>query len=525
MTPDLPADVPVEPPQTTITLAAAQAPAQVIRVDSYGYHYEVIGNTLLDPEVIRTVLQDSVDPKAAFANLNQAYQKAGYFLVALRGNLDEKTFTIQVTEGRITAMDIPPNLQPYFSGLEERDDLTRSQVVRRAALAELYSARQVMRPKLKFEPAQEVGGSQITVTEEPIEGANPWPWSAGLNFGNYGNRYSSRFLVQGNAALRIGNGIELTGGYTHGLPNLNSDSEGSSYNAGIVGGSIVTPWGIYGASYNRVDYQLGKISEPLNTAGNYRTWNVYGSQLLHADEVWRWGLNEGYTHTDYSNIVFETIPLSDQNYNFVNLGTSFSRLVQPYELKGNLSGSLNYSRGISGTIKIVGQEYKYTSETRLVPDTDFNLFNWNVGYTQNLPASLVAGVSLTGQDTNTTLPLNQQWVLGGYGNLTAWFPGVVAGDKGMLGRASLSRNWEWGPVTLTPSVFLEAGYSKLDFVPSRFQGTQFLSDVGIGLAANLKSGTSLTMGSAAPLGTRGTERYQTNDNRAYFYFNLNQSLP
>jgi hemolysin activation/secretion protein len=209
-------------------------------------------------------------------------------------------------------------------------------------------------------------------------------------------------------------------------------------------------------------------------------------------------------------------------------------MLQLYEQNGSLSGSLNYSRGVGGTVKIptgiVGQGepqvVQYSSATPLVPDTLFNLLNWNFVYAQNLPESFRASISLTGQWANSTLPTNQQWVLGGYGNLTAWFPGVVVGDQGMLASASVSRSWEWGPLSLSPSLFLEAGYSQRSFVPQGGQATQFLSDIGIGLTASLKSGTSLTMGSAAPLARSGGEEFgvDKSSNRAYFYFNLTQSF-
>ena len=173
MLPDLPPNVPVDVPQTVISPLSASAPvsASPLRVESHGYVYEVEGNTLLDPTLLESRLAAAADPQAAFAAVNQAYQDAGYFLVALRGGLRDRTLTIQVVEGQLTEVVGPEDLAPYFRLLRDRQTLNKDEVLRQGTLAEMYAVRQGQQPKISFEPAEAAGGSRMVITETPIENA------------------------------------------------------------------------------------------------------------------------------------------------------------------------------------------------------------------------------------------------------------------------------------------------------------------------------------------------------------------
>ena len=174
MLPDLPPNVPVDVPQTVISPLSTSTPVSTsssLRVESHGYSYEVVGNTLLDPAVIEARLAAAPDPQAAFATVNQAYQEAGYFLVALRGGLRDRTLTIQVVEGQLTEVVGSEDLAPYFRLLRDRPTLNKDEVLRQGTLAEMYDSRQGQQPKISFEPAEAAGGSRMVITETPIENA------------------------------------------------------------------------------------------------------------------------------------------------------------------------------------------------------------------------------------------------------------------------------------------------------------------------------------------------------------------
>ena len=215
MTPDLPP----APPETqpAMTLVAPAPTAEPIGVDSHGYYYSIVGNKLLTPAAIVAVVEAAETPQKAVDALRLAYQQAGYPLVALRGEVSNKLVAIQVINGRITEFDVtPPSLAPYFTGLEGRDDIDRNTLIRKGTLAEFFALREGLRPSVNFEPGQEMGGTKLVATAQPIEGASPW--NASLSFGNFGSRYSSRYLWQAAGAVRPGGGLELTANYGQGSP-------------------------------------------------------------------------------------------------------------------------------------------------------------------------------------------------------------------------------------------------------------------------------------------------------------------
>ena len=50
------------------------------------------------------------------------------------------------------------------------------------------------------------------------------------------------------------------------------------------------------------------------------------------------------------------------------------------------------------------------------PNTRFSIIQANVNYQQSLPADYALGLAVSGQWSDSTLPQNQQWILGGLGN-------------------------------------------------------------------------------------------------------------
>jgi len=533
MGPDLPPIPPEAAPQVVMVAPAKQA-AEPIVVESHDYRYVVSGNALLAPEIIVTTLAAAETPKDAVESLNQAYRKAGYLLTALRAAVDGKRVAIQVIHGRITEEDLTPSLAAFYAGIEGREDLDRNTLIRKSALAENYAARQGVRPKVNFAPAQEVGGSKIIVTEEPIEGAKPW--NAGLGFNNLGSRYSSRYVAQGNAAVRPGAGTELTATYTQGLPGLAQESAGSLYHAGGIGASIVTPWGLYGASYTNTQYLIGEaLRDPnnpeqlLHPDGDITTWGFNGTQLAFANETARWTFAESFAYTD--NYAFVTlgdqaVVTQDQHYGVLAVGTNFSNSFAVLGENASFSAGLTVSKGLSPHSGTFLPRLPETPVEPGAPTPRFTLIQGTLSYTQPLPMGYSAGLTWTGQWADATLPQNQQWVLGGFGNLTAYMPAVLVGDNGTLARASLyTPPWQWSGLSVTGGAFVEAGMVRPHYSREGTPVARGLGDAGLSLSGSMKAGTSLTLAYAWPLWSRNLDQKALDElSRAHLYFSLNQTF-
>ncbi len=134
------------------------------------------------------------------------------------------------------------------------------------------------------------------------------------------------------------------------------------------------------------------------------------------------------------------------------------------------------------------------------------------------------GVSLSGQVADITdaqrLPSQQQWVLGGYGNLTAWYPGVVSGDSGYLARVfAAAPTWNFWEMSLTPTIYAEAGGSRTSYIYPGVPNSQFLSDYGVGLSGTAFRRGTLNLGYAWPWRTRDVGPEIVDGSRARLFFN------
>jgi len=481
----------------------------------------VLGNTLLPREKVEAAIKSATTPKEALDALNRAYVDAGYFLVVIGGQVDKKLVAFQVLQGRISEIEAPDDLRPYFRGIYNRSDLSQSMLIRDSAIAEIYASRQGVRPKGSFSPAKEMGGTKLTVVEEEIPDAKPW--AAGLVFNNLGGRFSSRYTWGASGAVRPGGGLEFTGTYTQGIPGLTSDSAGASYRTGTLGASVVTPWGIYALNYSQTQYQIGEAGAPVFPSGEVEFVGLSGTQLVYSDAATRIVLTEGLTRFSNSQSVFEGLTeIVDQNYSVANAGAAYNRTFSLFGQNSSFGATVTVAKGFSP------RTGSFLPADLGIPDPHFLLTQASATATLGLPYGLSAGVAINGQHTSYVLPQSQQWVLGGFGNLSAWLPAVLIGDSGALGRVTLSSpTWQWNAFTFTASGFGEAGMSRLEQRGVGEPYTRGLGDAGFSISGSTTTGTSLTLAYAWPVWYRNIEgvvRDNADRTRANLYFTLNQSF-
>ena len=520
MAADLPPATPDAAP-VAAAIAPAPAAAESIYVDAHGFRYAINGNTLLPRATIEDALRDAKTPKEAIDALDRAFRDAGFFLVVVGAQVNNKLVAVQVVQGRITEITAPPEIGRFLRRLEDRDDLTRREVLQQTVLLEFYLGRQGMRPRAAFAKAEEVGGTNMTITEEPIPGAKPW--NAGLAFGNLGSRYSSRYTAAASGALRPGGGLEFTAAYTQGIPGLTSDSAGSSYKAAQFGASLVTPWGLYTLSYSNTRYQLGEVTAPLFPSGEIEQGGITGLQLAYADEASRLTLTESLTRVSNRQEVYEGLAtLTQQDYSVAAVGGNYNRSFALWGQNGSFGAGITLSKGFSP------RSGTFLPDLPGTPDPRFSLVQANLSATLGLPAGYSATAAVSGQRTDDTLPQNQQWVLGGYGNLTAWLPAALVADSGLLARATVaSPSWRWGEFSFSGSAFAEAGWGRLSYRPVGDPFSRALADAGLSVSAFATTGTAATLAYAWPVWYRNVDgpiRDAVDRSRAHLYFTLNQTF-
>lgn len=477
-----------------------------VRIDSHRHHYVVTGNTLLPPKLIAKTIAKAASPSAAIHALLKEYHRHGFMLVAVTAQVKSKTrVDITVVEGMVTEQKIPRPLQPYFPGTKNRSDLRRSDLIRDQVMASTYDARSGNHVTINLSPAPNPQGSVLTVNQTRISDYSPV--SAVVNFGNYGSRYASGYVAGGQVNANLGYGVAINANFSQGIPGLRRISQGSNYYTNGVGISVVRPYGIYGFNANWTHFRLGQATFPLNPDGNIFTYQFTGSQLLYAGKADRVTLNESFNHVRYTETVFHGFyTLVDQHYNYLTGGVSASHAMSVLGESASLQGSFNFNLGISAPY---GTLY---DNVRGAPTPHFRYTVMSLEYDQSIPHGMSVELSGNAQWSPNTLPAQQQWVLGGFGNLSAWEPGTIVGDSGYVARLQLNsptfRRWNSAAKL---GAYIETGGAAYANPSPGTAPWQTLSDVGLSLSLTLPHKISIRAMAAHPFHTSGfTRAGQTN---------------
>ena len=120
----------------------------------------------------------------------------------------------------------------------------------------------------------------------------------------------------------------------------------------------------------------------------------------------------------------------------------------------------------------------------MLADLGYLLFRPTVSAKANVADWLSLRLMAIAQISDDTLPEQQQWVVGGIGNVESYLPGVASGDSGGLARFQFEfKSYEMATVKIAPTLFVEYGYAKYEnpFDVVQSGATQSLADGGLSL--------------------------------------------
>jgi tetratricopeptide (TPR) repeat protein len=286
----------------------------------------------------------------------------------------------------------------------------------------------------------------------------------------------------------------------------------------------ITSWGIYSFNAQWVHYRLGDIAFPINPTGNIFIWGLSGSQLVYANDRSRWSVNEGFNHVSndvkvYQDVIPGGYPLTVQHYNYFDVGTQWSLSYNLLHKSGSLNTALTYNQGMNGSHGTLNNQIPG------YPAAQFHYFVANVSTTQSLPLGMSASFSASGQGAFNTLPQENQWVLGGFGSLSAYYPGVLVGDSGYSARFQLqSPSWAFHGFSTSANLFAETGGTTYTYLARNQTPWQSLSDVGLGINMQSPWGTSISVLSALPVGWNHVSASTRKASRVDAYFVLSQNF-
>ena len=516
----MPLDLPPPlPPQQAevVVLEKRHAGAQknqIIELAVDQYRLLISGNTYLSEARIREVTQVAKTPSQAILLLNALYAADGYLFVHVQYARQQNTIYVQVNEGYLAEVEAPPTLQPYFEPFEGQRGLTASDLEPRRVLAELKATRAGynMTGKYSIDPDNPEAFTW-TIDGEEIPDYNPFKFGAA--FGNPGNRFLGRYFGTTNASYSAPNGDTFNLGYAHGFTDLGSSRGGENYNSGSFNYATVTRWGLYGLNASYTDYGISNLVDGVNGGpdpfvgdeedATILEVSLVGNQFLFANDQTRVLLEQ---QLEYVDSVFEfdqdrTIgtqtgrDIQDEQYGAARIGSTLSHSWQFLERNGNLSGGIGYKRGFGGHVRTDFDTFGDPLRTK-----DFDIIDGKLDTAYELPWNMLLGLNLKGQlSLDDRLPQQQQWVLGGPDNLSAFLPGVLVGDGGSFGnlRLQLPRGELFNHLKYRFSLFVEAGLSKFEKASGPTRGIRSASDAGVKLEVVLYKNVQLTVHAARKL--------------------------
>ena len=438
----------------------------------------VFGPEVVSKQTVEGAITGAENLSDAVRRIQGVYYLAGYPAVRVVYALSGTDLYVSVSLGKITKVEAPERYARYFDGLTGADPLTDDDLEPARTFASIHSDRAGQSAIPSFKPDSD--GSVLRI--EPDD-KGPGRSGMGLGFGNPGNRFVGRHFLDWFAKHSFTTGDEIRASGRHGMEGLDSDERSSSgYNEHTLGWGKVTPWGLFAAQGRYVGYQqnLELATTPTTFAkysGDIREGEFGWTGLILSDFYSRWGVGAkvDYTRKDFSATSLDGLPSQRQEYGSGEVSTQYSLVVNPLDVPTEFVAGVAVRKGM-GDDK--------TDVARVGADLGYLLFRPTVSVKVKPIDWVALRLALIAQITDDTLPEQQQWVMGGIGNVEAYLPGVAAGDSGGLARFQLEFNsYDVSTVKIAPTLFVEYGYAKYENPPDGVSGaTQSLADGGVSLA-------------------------------------------
>lgn len=464
---------PLPPVQGSADLIQAQG-AATVTASVKDTQVHVIGPEVVSKERLAATIGAAVDQSDAVRQIQALYYAAGYPAVKVTYALAGSDLYVLVNLGKVDAVEAPAPYDRYLAGAAGAEPFTDAQLEPARTLASLHADRagQSAVPEFKSD------GERTVLRVEPND-RGPGRSSMGASFGNPGNRFVGRHFVDYFARHSFTTSDELKATGRHALTGLNEDDDAESYYEYTAGWSRVTTLGVFGITGRAVGYQqpitLVGFADPVSFDGTIRQGELAWVNVLAADFDRRWtvGAKGDYTRKDFSTTQGSLV-VQRQEYGSAELSTDYAQVVRPGDVTTELSAGLAVRSGLGDD---------ETADPVRAADQGYLLVRPTLGARTRFEGPMSISLYLTGQYSDDTVPEQQQWVMGGIGNIEAYLPGVAVGDSGGLARLQ----WDFpaleiSVLRISPRLFAEYGVSQLENPLAGESGkAQHIGDGGVSL--------------------------------------------
>ncbi len=516
---DLPAGI--EPALTTIqeirSVQSSQSfsSGKVINATVAGYSINVYGNTLLTDTEVQSALQQGKTLSESVWYLHYAFINSGHRLTRLRYFLESDTLHIRVIEGYLSGIKGQNSLTRFFWDVDGQSfPLHRLESAR--ILANIQAKREGLTVSSDYTP-EHATSDQIQLTLQSEKDTTYRPFSIEAEVGNPGNRFVGRHFLLANAKLNT-RAAQWKLAINKSLNQLDdSDTKDGKLTGYQISSSALLPIGLLNIGASQTDYEYRNISgNPIDA--EVAKGHVQLQELLYSDPSRRNLLSQKliFVNSESTSEVSGQ-KIVDERYFVGELGAEQFRRLKLYGLDTQIRMSVNIRKGLSDNTGTLGLQ-----PTGVDRDAGFLMLQPKAKLTFK-PAEYW-GVKLiaASQFSDSEVPEQQQWTLGGSQRLRAWLPGSLVGDSGHYLRIeTYPSKYEFSHgFALLPSIFIEGGQSEFESNNPQLPGRQRAIDAGLNLAITIGNHWALELTTAQSISDSGLSERVLNDNKADFYFSL-----
>jgi len=491
-----------------------------------GYQLNISGQHYLSNDELDRVMAAAKTTSQAIILMNAQVALKGHYLVSMVYVPDGKVVYVHAVQKRVSRVE-GEGIAGYFDSIVGDVDLTRSEFDRARVMANVKSERVGVNYTSSFRVDNDGEGVTLVLNPQPVEDHDATDLI--LQLGNQGSRYVGRYF--GDIALNhnFSGGAKGSIGYETAFTEWGESRGGEDYHRIQIGLDKPFASGLYGVTASHVEYaqNLGSnagdagsqgLCEVLGALGlctpaasasasvdleaDINVVGLSGEQVLASDLDYRFNLFERLDYVDSQIDVDGFDPIQDEKYATLELGVKYfaahaisnQRLLRwsaQLSVKGGVTGddgtlgtyddfiAANPAAALSAQISPAARTAEFiTLKPKLslkLPVSDAGSFNINV----------------LAQYSDEQVPQQQQWVLGGMSSISAYLPGVLAGDSGYFGIANYEHQIDFSGVKITGSIFTEYGAAWYENVSGAAGDERSIADAGVRVSADFGWGLTL----------------------------------
>lgn len=513
---------PATPQQGTVEQLQSQAGAGVV-VAFQTYQLHVAASNILDEATIQNAVGIADNISNAVRNIGAAAYLAGYPAAQVTYALSGQDLYVLVLPGKVSGIRANDALKPYLNGLETADPMTDSDLMGHTTLASIAADRAGIDVYPVFEP--DGNGGQVLDFEKNNKDDDPT--TVRVEFGNPGNRFASRYFLDMDLKTASIWGDEFRVFAREGIQNLDDKGSPGDYHEQDLQWNRVTPWGIFGVNgrfinYNYTSPPAAGVTTSTDVLGKIWIGEAQWLYPLYSSFNSRWTVQAKADRTSKTGKIDSTATTPSNTYQRElytsgEIGTTYLRNF------GFIGHRWDFAGGVAAR-KGFGDDAQFTA-LPIHGDEGYLLFRPSASLKFYWTNAIITGVEASGQFSNDSVPEQQQWVLGGMGNLTSALPGVAVGDKGYLARGYSEITLPIAGLELRPRVFVEHGSAKYA-KPTGTQpaDSQTLTDAGLELGVKFTQLIDATLSYAKSFDDKGIAPTTKEDADARVYFRVSIKL-